>query len=261
MWGTTDTEFSRDTLLAPLSIMAANGVPLQTLVDVGCADGTFSLAVLDSIGPGLHVLNIDAQATYEPSLQRIHTMLGEPYRITALSDREGTISVNRPQHEYWMSTAVGGDHVLPCTTLDRVWADAKLPGPCFIKLDVEGAEMSVLRGADAALKECCGLLIESPVRDASGPQFLEMYAHLAARDFLLFDIVRLSHRGSDATLYQFYSAFIARRFDFRGSKPLRSAAQQAEVLAAVTERRNALMADNVQLISSIKLKRAALASP
>jgi FkbM family methyltransferase len=254
----TDVEFSRDTLLAPISIMAHNGVPLRTFIDVGAADGTFGLTVLDSIGPGLHLLNVDAQDTYAPSLQRIHALLGEPYRITALSDHEGTIKAGRPQHEYWLSTAFGGDHEIRCTTLDRVWTDEKLPGPCFIKLDVEGGELSVLKGAERTLKDCCGLLIESPVRDVGGPQFLDLYAWLAARDFVLFDIVRLSHRGSDATLYQFYSVFIAKRFDFRAAKPLRTTAQQAEVLAAVTERRRTLQAENTALISSIKLKRAAL---
>jgi len=254
-----ETEFSRDTLLAPISILAHNGVPMRTFVDVGAADGSFGLTVLDSVAPGLHLLNIDAQETYSPSLKRISALLGEPYRITALSDHEGDVKVGRPQHEYWLSTAYGGDHTLACTTLDRVWTEAKLPGPCFIKIDVEGGELSVLKGADATLKDCCGLLIESPVRDVNGPQFLDIYTFLADRGFLLFDLVRMSHRGSDATLYQFYSVFIAKRFDFRAQKPLRSASQQAEVLTAVKERRQTLMAENVQLISSIKIKRAALA--
>ncbi|MBL8643136.1 MAG: FkbM family methyltransferase [Rhodospirillaceae bacterium] len=255
----TDTgSIGRDSLLAPIIIMAQNGVPIRTLIDVGSADGTFGLTVLDSIGPGLSMLNIDAQETYAPSLQRIHALLGEPYRITALSDHAGTVKVGRPQHEYWLSTAFGGDQEIPCTTLDAVWAEVKLAGPCFIKIDVEGGELSVLKGATETLKDCCGLLIESPVRDASGPQFLDIYAFLAQRGFVLFDMVRRSHRGSDATLYQFYSVFIASRFDFRGSKPLRSGVQQTEVLTAVTERRQALLAENTALISSIKLKRAGL---
>jgi hypothetical protein len=53
--------------------------------------------------------------------------------------------------------------------------------------------------------------------------------------------------------------FIAQRFDFRAKKDLRSATQQAEVLAAVTDHRKALLAENVQMISSIKMKRAVLA--
>ncbi len=254
-------QFGRDTLITPLIIMVNNGVPVTTFIDVGAADGTFALTVLDAVNPGLRLFNIDAQETYAPSLARIDAMLGEPYRITAVGERNGTIRVSAPKHEYWLSTAAHmnageGTLELPCRTLDSLCTEAGVKGPSFIKLDVEGAEMGVLRGGKETLRETCGLLIESPVRNAPGPQFLEIYKFLAERDFSLFDIVRMSHRGSDATLYQFYAVFIANRFDFRGKSPLRSKQQQAEVLEAVSDRRSQLRAENMQLIASIKLKRA-----
>jgi len=260
----TNPTFPRDTLITPMIIMVQNGVPITTMVDVGAADGTFGLTVLDAIHPGIHLVNLDAQDVYEPSLRRIAGVLGGNFAITAVGDHDGAISVRKPAHEYWLSTAThmgaGGSGpgmiTLLCRRLDSILGDFGVKGPIFIKLDVEGAEMDVLRGAEETLKDTCGLLIESPVRSTDGPQFIDIYSYLAARGFSLFDIVRLSHRGSDATLYQFYSVFIADRFDFRGRNPLRSATQQAEVTQAVTERRAALLEETTQLIASIKLKRA-----
>ena len=108
------------------------------------------------------------------------------------------IRVNRPQHEYWLSTAshmgTDGSMELQCHKLYTICADVDMKGPAFIKLDVEGAEMDVLRGAEATLRDTAGLLIESQVRTLPGPQFLEIYQFLAARGLSLFDIVRLSHR-------------------------------------------------------------------
>jgi len=262
----TNPTFPRDTLITPLILMAQNGVPITTMVDVGAADGTFGLLVLDAINPTIHLVNIDAQETYAPSLRRIAAVLGGDYLISAMSDTDGAINVRKPGHEYWLSTArhmgagtAGPDTIaLPCRRLDGFLRQTGVKGPVFIKLDVEGAELDVLKGAEETLKDTCGLLIESPVRSVGGPQFLDIYGFLAARGFSLFDIVRLSHRGSDATLYQFYSVFIADRFDFRARKPLRSAEQQADVVQAVTERRAALQDEATQLIASIKLKRAML---
>jgi EAL domain len=74
-------KFPRDTLVTPLIMMINNGVPVSTFIDVGAADGTFGLTVLDAVNPNLHLFNIDAQETYAPSLSRIETMLGEPDRI------------------------------------------------------------------------------------------------------------------------------------------------------------------------------------
>lgn len=41
---------------------------------------------------------------------------------------------------------------VPCTTVDSALAEAGLPAPSFVKIDVEGAELSVLRGMAVTLR-------------------------------------------------------------------------------------------------------------
>ena len=71
--------FPRDTLITPLIIMVENGVPISTMIDVGAADGTFGLTVLDAINAGIHLINLDAQDVYEPNLRRIVVDLHDEY--------------------------------------------------------------------------------------------------------------------------------------------------------------------------------------
>ncbi len=60
MTQSTDQTFPRDTLITPLIMMVNDGVPVSTFIDVGAADGTFGLTVLDAVNPALHLLSIDA---------------------------------------------------------------------------------------------------------------------------------------------------------------------------------------------------------
>lgn len=105
-------------------------------------------------------------------------MLGEPYRITAVGAADRVIRVSRPQRKYWLSTAAhmgtDGGMELACRKFDTICAEVGMKGPAFIKMDVEGAEMDVLKGAEAILRDGAGLLIESQVRAMPGPKFLEI---------------------------------------------------------------------------------------
>lgn len=80
-------------------------------------------------------------------------MLGEPYRITAVGAADRVIRVSRPQRKYWLSTAAhmgtDGGMELACRKFDTICAEVGMKGPAFIKMDVEGAEMDVLKGAEA----------------------------------------------------------------------------------------------------------------
>jgi len=56
-----------------LGILAHKGVRYSTVIDLGCADGNFYLQHFDR--PGSIVVNVEANAMYEPSLREIRQVL------------------------------------------------------------------------------------------------------------------------------------------------------------------------------------------
>ena len=74
----------------------------------------------------------------------------------ALWDSEGTLTLER--HDASTRTTVGTEHSthdgieVPMTTLDRLVAELNLERVDFIKMDIEGAEQSALRGAVTTMK-------------------------------------------------------------------------------------------------------------
>jgi FkbM family methyltransferase len=83
----------------------------------------------------------------------------------------------------------GDARTLRATTLDTVARNKGWPLPDFIKMDVQGAEMDVLKGAQNCLRTCSDVILElqtveynrgAPLRD-------EVIAYMDARGFTLQD--------------------------------------------------------------------------
>jgi FkbM family methyltransferase len=241
----------RQSLMAPIAIMREQGVPFSSLIDIGCADGTFSLECLDMFGRNLTVFNIDPQPVYEPSLQEIRQKVGGHYKITAVSSFNGrTRFAINAKSPYWSKTSDDGDFV-DCRTLDSLLQEFAVPSPYLIKMDIEGAEFAALQGAVAILDQAAALVLETDVYygAASGGNFLDIYTFLAARNFSLFDLCGLGYRSGDQVLYQVYTTFLNKRYEFR-HKESEAASQAAEdrLASTMTWRREALLARNKEIM-------------
>ncbi len=83
------------------------------------------------------------------------------------------------------------ERAMKAVTLDALVSAKQISRPTFLKIDMEGAELKILKGASQALSETVlGVSVEmslQPLRK-SAPSFEEVRAYLADRGFSMFDM-------------------------------------------------------------------------
>jgi FkbM family methyltransferase len=242
------------------------GVRYSTVIDVGCADGHFyvhhhHLGLL----PGSTVLNIDPNPIYENSLKSIKEVMGGHYAIAAASDREGELELTMSTHPYWSSLRPHDDpywerinHMdqgtskVKAVTLDGLAARLGLSGPFLLKLDVQGAEAQVLRGARQLLGETYVVICEADMDD-----FQAINQTLFDAEFDLFDITQ-PHWLADRSLGWFYPVYLHRSLDHLKSRAFWDPAQNAAILKAQVDRRARMLKLLDEMLAD---QRAALKKP
>lgn len=147
-------------------IYCAAVVPGDTCFDVGANVGQMSLLFAELAGPeGLVVAFEPVWPMYRElcaGVQRGSTATAAPIVTVpmGLADEEATATIQVRGDDFGMGSLARSDvwatildrheitsYACTLTTLDRVRATAQLPAPDVMKIDVEGAELLVLRGA------------------------------------------------------------------------------------------------------------------
>jgi FkbM family methyltransferase len=136
----------------------------KTLIDVGANKGQFSI-VARYLFPDLE---IHAFEPLEPERKLLESVVSQPLVIyeTALSEAESeatffvtsrrdSSSLLRPgvNQEKAYGVALSSTKNVVCGRLSRIVDASRLPRPILIKVDVQGAELSVLKGAQEMLSE------------------------------------------------------------------------------------------------------------
>lgn len=150
-------------LLANLHLLGKCGVfkEVDGIVDVGANIGQFAFMAHSAL-PGLPIFSFEPDAACFEGLQRtfkMHHINGKCFPL-AISDEAGQAHLNvyastannsllRRQHE----EAVAISEVT-CATLDGLWEELSALKAPFLKIDVQGAELAVLRGAKKFLERC-----------------------------------------------------------------------------------------------------------
>lgn len=195
-------------------LLKEKGVPIASVIDVGVLDGTSDLM---AGFPDIPHLLIEPVAELAPQIRARYKAAGIEHELVtaAASDMPGELTLHLKQgadeeitharlEAAANETARRDVRAVPALPLDDILKGHKLPSPTLLKIDVDGAELSVLKGASATLGTCSIVCIETGVAN-----LFERSAPLLEAGFQLFDIVDLCYY--DGRLAQADLIFIRRQ--------------------------------------------------
>jgi FkbM family methyltransferase len=180
-----------------------------TVIDIGVADGTPDLYSAFP-APAYAYLLVEANPLYAEDLKRLGNMLSAKTESVFCGDHDGEESFAPKKgkdagkaSKYSRRNAQDEERVnIPCFTLDTLAKKHSLSAPFIIKVDVEGAELDVLRGATTTLSKTEAVIIEAPVvlRKEGASSFGEIVRFLHERGFAVFDIAEMSYHQKSGFL-------------------------------------------------------------
>ena len=111
-----------------------------------------------------------------------------------------------------IEVAQSGDHCYTIISqrLDTLVRKKNIPYPDFLKLDVQGHELAVLKGADKSLGNTEVCLLEVSLLDfgSNSPLLTDVVSFMDERDFQAYDISQFMRRPYDKALFQIDMFFV-----------------------------------------------------
>ena len=195
-----------------LGTLRQQGFEPATVFDVGVGFGTFRLYQL--FPDALYHL-IEPTPESQPHLEKIARGLNCQIHPVALGDRDGEarLEVRADIQGSTLLEEVGERAYLRFETVPIRRFDTLFPAiarPALCKIDVQGAELMVLRGMTASLPEIDALIVETSTIATvkGGAEVAEVTAFLRDRGFVLADVLGLKRRPLDDATAQLDLLFV-----------------------------------------------------
>jgi FkbM family methyltransferase len=158
------------------------GLEPRCIIDIGASNGAWSWAAR-SVFPlaELHLFEplADRDRSYRSGLDRLLATPGVRAQVhpVALGESEGTKMLrmtSSPVESSLLPVALSeyftAEAEVKVVSLDAVWAANQLPSPALLKLDTQGSELRILRGATGVLSSVQAIVVELWAWPAYGPQ-------------------------------------------------------------------------------------------
>lgn len=221
-----DKRHHRQSLAGSLAHATTLGLAPQTVLDVGVAWGTPELYA--AFPDANHVL-VEPLREFEPHLQKLCQRYPHMRYHIALAGAPETEQAGDAIINVWPELVGSTIYAkkeddaerearrVPAVTLDTLCAQHQDPGPYLLKVDVQGAELEVLRGAETVLKQCEYVVLETAFfqHQIGEPLFPEVYAFMRERGFAIYEFFEPKYRPYDGAMYQIDVAFVREAGPFR----------------------------------------------
>lgn len=211
-----------------------NGLRPNTVIDVGVAYGTQALY---EVFPNVRHILIEPLEEFVPHLENLVTKLNKAeYIIAAATSTPGNVVINvHPDlvgssiyKEEENSNVNGFERIVPAVTLDDICRDRKTIRPYLLKIDTQGSELDVLRGAETVLRDTELVILEVSIFEfyKGGPQIYNCITFMKEHGFVAYDVFDMQYRLLDGAMSQADIAFVQegscfRRFNFYATREQR----------------------------------------
>lgn len=204
---------SRASLVGVLANAKRCGMRVGTVIDVGAGRGDFSRAALSQFPDALSLL-VEPLSEFESALDSFLAKHPRSKLFSGVaSSQAGNVALNvHPDLfgsslllESKESASVNGKPRMVCAArLDDLAKEMHLEEPFLLKIDVQGAELSVLDGARDVLERSDLVVLETSFFQFfdDGPLFLQVADFMQSKGFALYDLFGLAHRPLDGALAQ-----------------------------------------------------------
>ena len=189
------------------------------IIDVGAYQGDWTRLV-SRLFPGLPVLMVEAQEGKAAQLRALASDLANVSFASAVlgstSGREVIFYEMETGSSYFpeQSNAPRAERTYITRKLDELVGE--LPGPLFLKVDAQGAELEILAGGQTTLERCDLVQLEVALLpyNKGAPTILDVLEYMDERGFVPLDIAGFS-RPNGVDLVQIDVLFTRRTSDLR----------------------------------------------
>jgi FkbM family methyltransferase len=188
------------------------GFHANSIIDVGAYQGKWSM-MAKSIWPGSSLYMVEPNAAKEPECRAVAETLGAKLfekLLGALDGQEVEFNVMASGSSIMSERSplprIVEKHKL--TSLDSLIGQVK--GPALLKIDAQGYELEILKGARLILKDVEAVLLEISIIEINegAPLLDDVLVFMKELGFVTYDILELHRRPLDGALNQVDVIFV-----------------------------------------------------